>query len=68
MTQKEQQIKIANNMELILDSVKKGLISNMENIDILKVVEFDFENNVLKMKLPAVEKNISFEDILKILK
>lgn len=64
----EEIMKISNNTEVILDSIRKGLIANIENIDMTKIVSFDFEGEYLKISLPNVDKNVSLYDILKTLK
>lgn len=64
MEKNEMALKIAENLVDIYSCIREGLVDNMRNIDLTKVVEFDFANNLMSLKFPAIVKDINLMEIL----
>ena len=67
MTEKQMN-EISSNIEVIFDSIRKGLLDNIQKIDVTKITEFDFTNDILHLRLPAINKEVSLHQILKLIK
>ena len=67
MIDKKEMALIVDNTDQILNSVRHGLKENINKIDLLNHIEFDFESGFMTLNLPAVEKKIQLKDILKLI-
>lgn len=67
MTEKEI-TQISNSLEIIFLSLREGLIENIKNMDLITYTNFNFEKDILELRLPAAEMNIDLKVILENLK
>lgn len=63
----EDKIEIGLNKQTIFQMVRQAAMENLKNVDLNNCLEFDYENNILKITL-GMENEIKLTDIVAALK
>ncbi len=64
MMSDQDKITIALNKQVIYTMVRQAAIKNLQEVDLNEVLEFDYDNDILKIRL-GMEQDVNLYDILK---